>query len=104
TVLPIYEKVPAPKELWVIETDFHNPRNRPNFGGIDFYGFLADWINDVFAGKIPADHQREILVPERAGVGPYVDQVEGGFHLPERVGKPRGLSDAQMGPAGIREN
>ena len=101
TVLPIYDKVPAPKELWVIENDFHSPRNRPNFGGIDFYGFLADWINDVFAGKISDDHQKEILVPEHGGVGPYVGQIQGGFNLPERIGVPGGLSDAQKGPAGI---
>jgi pimeloyl-ACP methyl ester carboxylesterase len=101
TVLPIYDKVPAPKELWVIENDFHSPRNRPNFGGIDFYGYLADWIMDVFNGKIPDDHQREILVPEHGGVGPYVEQMKGGFNLPERIGAPSGLSDAQKGPAGI---
>jgi pimeloyl-ACP methyl ester carboxylesterase len=104
TVLPIYEKVPTPKELWVIENDFHNPRNRPNFGGIDFFGFLADWINDALAGKIPADHQREVLVPERTGSGPYDDSSRGrGFMLPERVGADAGLSADQRGPAGIRE-
>ncbi len=103
-VLRIYEMVTAPKELWVVENDFHNPRNRPNFGGIDFYGFLADWINDALAGKIPADHKKEILVPERGAPGPYVPQADGGFMLPERVGKSAGLTDAQLGPAGIRND
>ncbi len=101
TVLPIYEMVAGPKELWVIENDFHNPRNRPNFGGIDFFGYLADWLNDALAGKIAADHKREILVPEHAPGGPYVDQMEGGFLLPERVGAAAGLSPDQLGPAGI---
>jgi pimeloyl-ACP methyl ester carboxylesterase len=103
TVLPIYEMVAGPKELWVIENDFHNPRNRPNFGGIDFFGYLADWINDALAGKIPAGHKREILVPEHAPGGPYVDQLEGGFLLPERVGAAAGLSTDQLGPAGVKE-
>ncbi|CAN0580239.1 unnamed protein product [Laminaria digitata] len=96
--------VTAPKELWVVENDFHNPRNRPNFGGIDFYGFLADWINDALAGKIPADHKKEILVPERGAPGPYVPHSDRGFMLPERVGKAAGLTDAQLGPAGIRDD
>ena len=102
TVLPIYEKVSGPKELWVIENDFHNPRNRPNFGGIDFFGFLADWLNDALAGKYEAGHKREILVPEHGEKGPYVEQIEGGFSLPERVGKKAGLNDVQLGPAGIK--
>jgi len=101
TVLPIYEKVSGPKELWVIENDFHNPRNRPNFGGIDFFGFLADWLNDALAGKYEAGHKREILVPEHGEKGPYVEQIEGGFSLPERVGKKAGLNKTQLGPAGI---
>ena len=102
TVLPIYEKVSGPKELWVIENDFHNPRNRPNFGGIDFFGFLADWLNDALAGKYEAGHKREILVPEHGEKGPYVEQIEGGFSLPERVGKKAGLNDVQLGPAGVK--
>lgn len=101
TVLPIYEKVAGPKELWVIENDFHSPRNRPNFGGIDFFGFLADWLNDALDGKYPANHKREILVPEHADGGPYVEQMTGGFNLPERVGAAPGLSSEQLGPAGI---
>jgi pimeloyl-ACP methyl ester carboxylesterase len=102
TVLPIYEKVSGPKELWVIENDFHNPRNRPNFGGIDFFGFLADWLNDALAGKFKAGHKREILVPEHGDKGPYVEQIDGGFSLPERVGKKAGLNDIQIGPSGIK--
>ena len=102
TVLPIYEMVTGPKELWVVENDFHAPRHRPNFGGLDFYGFLADWIRDALDGKIPDDHKKEILVPERSGPGPYVEQITGGFRLPERVGSPVGHSPAQTGPAGIR--
>jgi len=27
--------------------------------------------------------------------------MQGGFNLPERIGMPSGLSDAQKGPAGI---
>ena len=103
TVLPIYEKVPTPKELWVIENDFHNPRNRPNFGGIDFFGFLADWINDALAGKFPANHQREVLVPDRSGCGPYDDTYrDRGFMLPERLNLKAELSADQLGPAGIK--
>ena len=101
TVLPIYDMVAGPKELWVVENDFHAPRHRPNFGGLEFYGFLADWIRDALAGKIPENHKKEILVPERSGPGPYVEQLTGGFKLPERIGAPVGHSSAQLGPAGI---
>lgn len=104
TVLPIYEKVAGPKELWVVEDDFHAPRHRPNFGGLDFYGFLADWIRDALAGKYKAGHKKEILIPAHGGPGPYVAPHQGGFLLPEKVGAEPGLSEAQLGPAGIRSD
>ena len=100
TVLPIYEKVSGPKELWVIENDFHNPRNTPNFGGIDFFGFLADWLNDALAGKFGTGHKKEILVPEHGDGGPYVNQMKGGFALPERIGITDGSHPDQTGPEG----
>ena len=56
----------------MIENDFHNPRDRPNFGGIDFFGYLANWLNDALAGKYGPGHKREILVPEHGDGGPYV--------------------------------
>ena len=101
-VLKIYEKIPAPRELWVCENDFHVPRGTENFGLTSFYGFLADWINDVFAGKKGKDLDQIVLVKQMEGPGPYAKPIEGVL-LPERLGKgSKGLSAAQKGPSGVK--
>jgi dienelactone hydrolase len=101
-VLPVYDKVPTPKELWVCENDFHNPRGTENFGGSKFFGCLADWIKDAFAGHKPATLDRVVFIRQKDGLGPYSDPVDGVL-LPERIGRPyRGLSQEQLGPKGIQ--
>ncbi len=97
-VADVYDRLTCPKEIWVIENHFHNPRYAENLGGLDFFGFLADWLHDVFAGRKPRDLKREVLVGQRDGLGPY-DRNVPGFRLPERIGirdfKP---TPAQVGP------
>ncbi len=98
-VLAVYRLVPPPRELWVVENDFHVPRGVENFGGTAFYGCLADWINDVFAGGKPASLDLMRLVRQKDGPGPYGPPIEG-LKLPERIGQNGGLSAAQRGPSG----
>lgn len=97
-VLSVYEHVPAPRELWVVEDDFHQPRGSENFGGIDSLAFQADWIRDALAGR-KADDLDQTLVIERMGLGPYAAPARG-VRLPERRGiEYPGITDAQRGPA-----
>lgn len=101
-VLAVYEKVPRPRELWVVENDFHVPRNVENFGGTMFYGYLADWLNDALAGRKPADLDRVVLVRQKEDRGPYAEPVKG-LHLPTRLGGSyRGPTEAQRGPGGVK--
>ena len=99
-VLDVYEMVRAPKELWVVENDFHNPRKSSNFGGVDIWGYLADWLSDAHAGRVGAGHDRRVLVRQRTGLGPYDEPVES-FRLPDqrRIHGEPGLTPAQRGPA-----
>ncbi len=80
-VLAVYEKVPKPRELSVVENDFHVPRNIENFGGTMFYGYLADWLDDALAGRKPADLDCIVLVRQKEGPGPYANPIKG-VHLP----------------------
>jgi pimeloyl-ACP methyl ester carboxylesterase len=99
-VLPVYEKVPVPREMWVIENAFHTQRDVENFGGATVFGMLADWLNDALTGKIPADLDKIVFVRQKDGRGPY-DGPMTGVLLPERLGLPNGgLSAAQRDPAG----
>ena len=80
------------------ENDFHVPRGTSNFGMADFYGFLANWLNDALACKMPANLDKVVIVRQKEGPGPYAEPAAGAF-LPERLGgKFTGLSPAQRGP------
>jgi pimeloyl-ACP methyl ester carboxylesterase len=98
-VFPVYERLRGPKELWVVENSFHNPRFLENFGEIDFWGYLADWLLDVLAGRKPADLAQVLLIRQREGLGPYSTSVDD-VYLPGRIGAAAAeLTSAQLGPA-----
>jgi dipeptidyl aminopeptidase/acylaminoacyl peptidase len=102
TVLDVYERVSGPKELWVVEDEFHTPRHGETFGGADFYGFLADWIKDALNGKYQAGWDKRIII-HKMSEGPY-SKVAADVSLPERIGVDySGPTKEQLGPAGIRK-
>ena len=80
----VYRRVRGPKEFWVVENGFHMPSGTANFGGMDIYPFIADWLRDALAGTYGPGHAREILVREDGGVGPY-ETESAGYWLPERA-------------------
>lgn len=82
--IALYETIDAPKELWVLEDDFHEPRGIDNFGGMDVHPFAADWLRDAMDGRLAPDHKREVLVHKKAGSGPFGPQM-GDFRLPGRI-------------------
>ncbi len=96
-VLDVYERVPAPRELWVVEDDFHQPRWSPNFGGIDSLSFQADWLRDALAGTKPADLD-QIKVVDAHGLGHYAPPTTEVL-LPGRRGVAyAGPTERQLGP------
>ncbi len=101
-VIDVYESLRVPKELWVVENDFHNPRGAENFGSVDIWCYLADWLRDALDGRIEEGHDRRVLVRQRDGLGPYAQPVDS-FLLPDNLrlqGSP-GLTPSQRGPAGV---
>ena len=80
----VYRRVRGPKEFSVVENGFHMPSGTANFGGLDIYPFIADWLRDALAGEYGPGHAREILVREDGGVGTY-ETESAGYWLPERA-------------------
>ena len=102
TVIDVFDMVPGPKELWVVEDEFHTPRHGESFGGADFYGVLADWIRDALNGKYQSGWDKRIII-HKMGEGPYSPE-DTNVTLPERIGvKYTGHTKQQLGPAGICE-
>ncbi|GIW10834.1 MAG: hypothetical protein KatS3mg061_1891 [Dehalococcoidia bacterium] len=85
--LPIWEQIRGPKELWILEDDFHSPPRIEGLGGLDVYYYLADWIRDALNGKHDQLGQVIRIVPKKTGAGAYTPPTTGIF-LPERIGAP----------------
>jgi alpha-beta hydrolase superfamily lysophospholipase len=69
-VYAFYDKITAPKELWVYEDTYHQARM---FGAEqarhDHHMMCMDWLVDALAGKYPAGHDRKMYL-RTGGGGP----------------------------------
>lgn len=83
--LAFFEELAGPKEMWVFENEFHRISGRSGMGGLEIYPFLADWLADALAGRLPADLRKLVLVPQNTGAGPYSPEVRT-VYLPGRDG------------------
>jgi hypothetical protein len=76
-IYDFYDKINAPKELWVYEDTYHQARL---FGGdssrYDCHMMCMDWLVDVLAGKIGEGHDRKMFL-RTGGGGPNGTQGEG---------------------------
>ena len=68
----LFEKLRVPKEMWVMEDDFHGIWRLPGFGGMDVFPFIMDWLKDVLEKGPPADARVKWVAP-KTGPGPYDD-------------------------------
>jgi pimeloyl-ACP methyl ester carboxylesterase len=82
----LYQTIPGPREFWVIENNFHMPVGIEHLAGLDAHLCVADWLRDALGGKKPRDLKREVILREKAGTGPYEQQLVD-YRLPGRVGK-----------------
>jgi dipeptidyl aminopeptidase/acylaminoacyl peptidase len=65
-VYRLFDKVGAPKELWVFADQFHQLRFG---GGIEVYDVMLDWLGDRLDGR-PMTRDGEVLYIEPGSVGP----------------------------------
>ena len=76
-IYEFYDKINAPKELWVYEDRYHQARLFE--GGMsrnDTHLFALDWLRDAVAGKFQAGHARQLYLRATGG-GPNGDAIEG---------------------------
>jgi dipeptidyl aminopeptidase/acylaminoacyl peptidase len=66
-----FDELKCPKELWVLENEFHRISLREGIGGIEIYPYIADWLRDELDGKHPKTLNKTILVKQKSGLGPY---------------------------------
>jgi len=69
-VYEFYDKITAPKELWVYEDTYHMARMfRSEMGRLDSHMMCMDWLVDALSGKIRPGHDRKMYL-RTGGGGP----------------------------------
>ena len=71
--LATFEALAGPKELWVLEDEFHHAPAPPGLGGVDTRAFMTDWLHAALAGRVPPGQRRVVVVSPRSGAGPYTE-------------------------------
>ena len=65
--LAVFDELTAPKELWILENEFHRVWAMQGLAGIDLNPFAVDWLRDALSGKIPANHNKTVYVRQKSG-------------------------------------
>ena len=46
-----FDDLKVPKEMWVMENQYHPLWGIPNLGGLDCHDYVLDWLQGVFSGQ-----------------------------------------------------
>jgi dipeptidyl aminopeptidase/acylaminoacyl peptidase len=66
-----YGELKVPREMWVIENQYHPLWGISNLGGLDCHDYVMDWLKGLFSGKrVPTKRGRIAYVREN-GDGPW---------------------------------
>jgi dipeptidyl aminopeptidase/acylaminoacyl peptidase len=66
-----FEELRVPKEMWVLENQFHPLWKLPNLGSMDCHEYVLDWLSRALAAPgLPPGHRR-IAYVRQAGDGPF---------------------------------
>lgn len=63
----------VPKEMWVIENQYHPLWSLPNFGGLDCHDYALDWLQALFSKKMTPKKSGRIAYVKENGDGPWGD-------------------------------
>ncbi len=71
-----FRELRCPKELWVLENEFHRISLRQGIGGIEIFPYIADWVRDELDGKHPKTLNKTVLVKQKSSLGPYEEPID----------------------------
>jgi len=69
--LALFGRLNCPKELWILENEFHRVWGMKGLGGLDLNPFAADWLREALNGNIRPGHKKIVYVRQGSGAGPY---------------------------------
>jgi len=68
-----FDDLVVPKEMWVMENQYHPLWGIPNLGGMDCHDYVFDWLRAVFSGKRKLTKRGAIKYIREHGEGPWSD-------------------------------
>jgi hypothetical protein len=68
-----FEDLKVPKELWIMENQYHPLWSIPNLGGLDCHDYVFDWLESFFADKNKLTAKGRIAYIKENGDGPWSD-------------------------------
>jgi dipeptidyl aminopeptidase/acylaminoacyl peptidase len=63
----------VPKEMWVMENQYHPLWGIPNLGGLDCHDYVLDWLQGLFSGRHAVSKTGRIAYVREGGDGPFGD-------------------------------
>jgi len=66
-----FHDLKVPKELWVIENQYHPLWGLGNLGGLDCHDYVLDWLKGLFSGKRAPTKKGRIAYIRESGDGPW---------------------------------
>jgi dipeptidyl aminopeptidase/acylaminoacyl peptidase len=63
----------VPKEMWVMENQYHPLWGIPNLGGLDCHEYVLDWLQGLFSGRRTPTKKGRIAYIREHGDGPWGD-------------------------------
>lgn len=68
-----FNALAAPKEMWVMENQYHPLWRMTNLGGLDCHEYVLDWLAAVFSGAVTPQKSGRIAYVKERGEGPFGD-------------------------------
>jgi dipeptidyl aminopeptidase/acylaminoacyl peptidase len=66
-----FDDLKVPKEMWVIENQYHPLWGLPNLGGLDCHEYVLDWLQALFSKKLKPKKSGRIAYVKENGDGPW---------------------------------
>jgi dipeptidyl aminopeptidase/acylaminoacyl peptidase len=68
-----FNDLQVPKEMWVMENQYHPLWGIPNLGGMDCHDYVLDWLEGVFSGRQGLTKAGRIAYVREGGEGPFAE-------------------------------
>ncbi len=66
-----FDDLKVPKEMWVMENQYHPLWGLQNFGGLDCHEYVLDWLHALFTKKLTPKKAGRIAYVKENGDGPW---------------------------------